>query len=120
MRASPTQPTPQVIVTFTSGSAALTSDAKTALKAALAQYGNAEHITVAGRTDSPGSASLNRALARARASAVRNYLVTQMPALQSVVQLDAQGSCCFKAANDNEQGRARNRRVEVTFSGGGA
>jgi flagellar motor protein MotB len=37
-----------------------------------------------------------------------------------VVQVEAQGGCCFKAINASEEGRSRNRRVEVSFLGGGA
>lgn len=119
-RASPAEPAAQVVVTFASGSAALADDGKAALRAALARYGKARRIMLAGRTDSTGSVAGNKVLARARATAVRDYLVGLAPGLHSVVQVEAQGTCCLKAASDSEAGRARNRRVEVTFLGGGA
>jgi outer membrane protein OmpA-like peptidoglycan-associated protein len=119
-RAPAAGPSPQVIVTFALGSSGLTLDAKAQLKAALARYGSVERIMVAGRTDSSGSAAVNKALALARAAAVRDFLVKQQPALQGIVQVDAQGNCCFTASNDSQRGRSRNRRVEVTFWGEGA
>lgn len=113
-------PRPQAIVTFASGASGLTPDAKARLKAALSRYGSANRITVAGRTDNSGSAALNKALALARAAAVRDFLLKQQPALQGSVQVDAQGNCCFAASNESQGGRSRNRRVEVTFWGEGA
>lgn len=113
-------PPAQVIVTFALGSFGLTPDAKARLKAALSRYGSAGRITVAGRTDSSGSAAVNKALALARAAAVRDFLLKLQPSLQGVVQLDAQGNCCFTASNDSQSGRSLNRRVEVSFWGEGA
>jgi outer membrane protein OmpA-like peptidoglycan-associated protein len=113
-------PPTQVIVTFALGSSGLTPDAKARLKAALSRYGSAGRITVAGRTDSSGSAAVNKALALARAAAVRDFLLKLQPSLQGVVQLDAQGNCCFTASNDSQSGRSLNRRVEVSFWGEGA
>jgi outer membrane protein OmpA-like peptidoglycan-associated protein len=31
------------------------------------------------------------------------------------VTLEAQGACCYAASNETPEGRALNRRVEVTF-----
>ena len=119
-RAEPGASPSQVVVTFASGSAVLTTGAKAVLSSALARHGAARRITVAGHTDSTGSASLNKALATARAKAVLGFLVVQALSPKPAVEVEAQGACCFTAPNDSEAGRLRNRRVEVTFYGQGA
>ena len=52
---------------------------------------------------------------------VRNYLRDQAPDLAAVISIDARGRCCFVAPNETEDGRSRNRRVEIAFfsQGGG-
>ncbi|ENO99028.1 lipoprotein [Thauera phenylacetica B4P] len=70
-------------------------------------------ITVAGRTDDAGPAPINDALAKARATTVRDHLVRARPELESAITVEAAGKCCFAAPNDTPAGRARNRRVEI-------
>lgn len=106
-----------VIVTFASGSAALSSAARAVLDQAVSGARAAERIVIAGRTDNVGSKSANQTLALARARAVRDYLRSRLPSYPShAFTLDAQGTCCFTASNDTPEGRRQNRRVEVVFS----
>lgn len=105
-----------VIVTFASGSAALSNAARSVLDQAVSSARAADRIVIAGRTDNVGSKSANQALALARARAVRDYLRTRLPSYPShAYTLDAQGTCCFTASNDTPEGRRQNRRVEVVF-----
>ncbi|HXI20066.1 MAG TPA: OmpA family protein, partial [Gemmatimonadales bacterium] len=70
-------------------------------------------VEVGGHTSSTGSRALNLRLSRARADAVRNYLIARgVPASQ----LTARGYGPDKpvAANGTAAGRAANRRVELT------
>ena len=104
-------------VHFRFGDASLSAVDKGVLDRAVASAPDAKHIVISGRTDSIGPASVNELLATARARVVNDYLRTQHPDLAPVLQLDAQGSCCYVAANDTEHGRSLNRRVDVLFSG---
>lgn len=72
-------------------------------------------IEVAGHTDSTGSADYNRQLSQRRASAVSNYLVSRGVA-QARMMTAAGGEDHPIASNSTEQGRAANRRVEVTLA----
>lgn len=105
-----------VTVTFAFGTSQLTPSGRSALSSALPQARRAERIVIAGRTDSVGDPEVNRALAFARALAVRDYLRDRAPDLPGTIVIDARGNCCYVAANDSAAGRAANRRVEVLLS----
>lgn len=102
-------------VTFPFGSASLTDSAKETLRRALPNARGSDHVVISGRTDNLGSEEVNRKLAQARAFAVRNYIRDAVPDLPRVIDIDAKGRCCFIASNDSEDGRGKNRRVEVVF-----
>ena len=69
-------------------------------------------VEVAGHTDSTGSAVYNRQISMRRAQAVVNYLVlVGVPESQLVVA--GYGESRPIADNDTEEGKARNRRVEL-------
>lgn len=116
-RRAPASLSKTVTVHFRFGDASLSAVDKGVLDRAVASAPDAKHIVISGRTDSIGPASVNELLATARARVVNDYLRTQHPDLAPVLQLDAQGSCCYVAANDTEHGRSLNRRVDVLFSG---
>lgn len=77
----------------------------------LARYPES-YITVAGHTDSVGDANYNQRLSEYRAQAVANYLVSRGIAPQRVVYI-GYGESMPIASNATEEGRQRNRRVEL-------
>jgi outer membrane protein OmpA-like peptidoglycan-associated protein len=71
-------------------------------------------IEVAGHTDSSGSDQYNQALSQRRAQSVAGYLSSHGVKGQRLITVGA-GESHPVASNDNEQGRAANRRVELTI-----
>jgi outer membrane protein OmpA-like peptidoglycan-associated protein len=74
-------------------------------------------VLVVGHTDSVGSDAYNMGLSQRRADAVANYLVQNGVPRQSI-RTEAKGESEPVASNANAQGRAQNRRVEITLSPG--
>lgn len=72
-------------------------------------------IEVAGHTDSTGTAEYNRGLSQRRANSVADYLMTRGVA-RARLMTAAGGEDHPIASNATEQGRAANRRVEVTLA----
>jgi outer membrane protein OmpA-like peptidoglycan-associated protein len=72
-------------------------------------------IEVAGHTDSVGEAAYNKQLSQRRAGAVAQYLGSRGISDQRIMTA-AGGEEHPVASNTTEQGRAANRRVEVTLS----
>jgi outer membrane protein OmpA-like peptidoglycan-associated protein len=68
-------------------------------------------IEVTGHTDSVGSAQANRVLSQQRALAVAAFLVQHGVAAERITAIGL-GDTRPVAANDNEEGRAKNRRIE--------
>lgn len=108
-------PVETAIVHFATGSAGLDQRAQATLTQFAAVAREAQRIVVSGRTDSTGSDEVNRRLAHARAQAVATYLHRKSGATRSHIEFDAQGRCCYAAANEAEAGRQLNRRAEVSF-----
>jgi len=111
-------------VTFKSGSATLSADAKKTLDDVAGQIGNMQGgymFEIQGFADSQGSESYNEGLSQRRAEAVLRYLVSKnVPLFRiSIVGL---GEANPVAPNNTRQGREQNRRVEVRMlrAGGGA
>lgn len=79
--------------------------------ATLKEWGNVR-VEVAGHTDSKASDAYNQALSERRARAVRDYLISRGIAAE---RLTAKGYGESQPIADNatEEGRARNRRVEL-------
>lgn len=71
-------------------------------------------IEVAGHTDSTGSDQYNQVLSQRRASSVAGYLASHGVKDQRLMPIGA-GEVHPVASNDSEQGRAANRRVELTI-----
>lgn len=71
-------------------------------------------IEVAGHTDSSGSDQYNQALSERRAQSVAGYLASHGVKQQRLITVGA-GESHPVASNDTEQGRATNRRVELTI-----
>lgn len=71
-------------------------------------------VEVAGHTDSSGSDQYNLGLSERRAQAVAGYLSSHGVKSQRLLPIGA-GETHPVASNDTEQGRASNRRVELTI-----
>ena len=69
-------------------------------------------IVVEGHTDSQGKTEMNRELSLARATSVRNYLVSQGVDTAKITAVGL-GETQPVADNDTPEGRANNRRVEI-------
>ncbi|MHA6161690.1 OmpA family protein [Pseudomonas sichuanensis] len=113
--------TPEVItlddqgqVLFAFDSAELTAAARQRLQSLLPRL-NAPGVTsvkVIGFTDSVGSDSYNQRLSERRASSVAEYLISQGLAPDKVTS-QGRGEADPIADNESDEGRARNRRVEL-------
>jgi len=102
-------------LTFAPGSAEIpagSADLMKRLETAIRLFPDAE-VTVTGHTDSFGSDSGNFELSRRRAEAVRRYLVetAKMPSFR--ISAVGYGETQPVASNATEEGRARNRRIDV-------
>jgi outer membrane protein OmpA-like peptidoglycan-associated protein len=71
-------------------------------------------VEVAGHTDSVGSEQMNQSLSERRASTVSQYLVSKGIKQERMIVIGA-GETRPVASNDSEDGRALNRRVELTL-----
>jgi len=79
----------------------------------LVEY-NKTVIQIAGHTDSTGSHAYNMKLSEERANSVKTYLVGRGVPANRLVTIGA-GPDYPIASNDTEEGRAQNRRVEITI-----
>jgi outer membrane protein OmpA-like peptidoglycan-associated protein len=109
-------------VLFEFNSATLAPSATASLAALAPRIPNsAAHgvVSIVGYTDSIGTDAFNQSLSEARAQAVQAVLATARPDLQ--FQVSGRGANDPVAPNqiaghDNPDGRARNRRVTITFT----
>ena len=79
--------------------------------AALKDWGDVK-VEVAGHTDSKGSDAYNMDLSQRRAEAVRDYLISKGIAADRLTA-KGYGESQPVADNDTDEGRAKNRRVEL-------
>ncbi|MCE8018629.1 OmpA family protein [Halomonas sp. MCCC 1A11036] len=104
-------------VTFGFDSSELTVQARNALNDVanvLTQYTDTR-VNIAGHTDSTGSVSYNQQLSERRAESVGNYLA-QSGVVRNRLYMTGYGPSQPIASNNTEEGRAQNRRVEITLS----
>ena len=73
---------------------------------------NAGRLYVVGFTDSVGNKQYNSYLAKKRADAVVNYLVS-IGVDKKNIYMDGFGKCCYSKPNKSNADRAKNRRVEL-------
>jgi OOP family OmpA-OmpF porin len=102
-------------INFETGKASITPDSATTLQqiADLLSRNGGWKLRIEGHTDDVGKAPDNLVLSRKRAEAVREWLVAN--AKIAAARLDTKGFGDSKpvAANDSDDGRAKNRRVEL-------
>ena len=101
-------------VLFVFNQSELTPTAKSQLDALMSKFEDADvvSIKVVGHTDSVGSDAYNQALSERRASSVAEYLLSQGVAPNKVTS-EGRGESQPIASNETEEGRAKNRRVEL-------
>lgn len=103
-------------VLFDFGKADLRPDARESLAkvaGVLLGYPLPAQLTIEGHTDSVGSDEANMALSERRANAVRDYLIASGIGPDMIVSTRGYGKSRPLASNDTEEGRSRNRRVEI-------
>ena len=117
-------------VLFDFGSSAIKPAAKPTLdrlvevfKSFLSDEENARYvdsIIISGHTDSIGTDAENRVLSTARANAVLNYLLTaqkgELDAYAQYFCAAGYGATRPVASNDSDEGRAQNRRIEISIT----
>lgn len=105
------------IIEFDSASAAIDPQSKTLLDnlATVARRCDRYAIKVSGHTDNVGEAAANVALSKARADAVRTYLIGQGVAAERLAA-EGFGQAQPKVPNTTPANRARNRRIEFNVS----
>lgn len=72
-------------------------------------------IVVSGHTDNTGHSSLNQALSRKRAEAVRDWMRDTGDVPESCFAVQGYGASRPVAPNDSAEGRTLNRRVEISL-----
>ncbi len=83
---------------------------------ATAEFSRADRIIITGHTDNVGSPEYNMKLSLRRAEAVRDYLVS-LGIDPAKLEVKGEGESNPVADNTKEEGRAKNRRVEVDIYG---
>jgi len=103
---------------FATNSAELKDAGKAALNtfATRAKALNVSGISVVGHADSRGAESYNQTLSESRANTVKSYLESQ-GIVGSLIRAEGQGETSPVASNDTAEGRAQNRRVDITVRG---
>ncbi|WP_419857302.1 OmpA family protein [Candidatus Palauibacter irciniicola] len=73
-------------------------------------------LRIEGHTDAQGGTRGNQALSQRRAIAVREHLLARVPIPSSRVEAAGLGEERPIASNETEEGRARNRRIEIVLT----
>lgn len=105
-------------LSFATGSSTLTNGVYPSL-VDLAEFlaGNPEtRVVLVGHTDAEGSLEGNIALSRARAEAVRNFLISELGTNPDQLAAEGVGYLAPRANNASDEGREQNRRVEVVIT----
>jgi OOP family OmpA-OmpF porin len=104
-------------ITFATNSANLTAEAKQVLgpiAEVLKGRPDIKAVNVVGHTDSAGAAAYNQSLSEARANAVADYF--RSAGVEADVSASGAGESSPVADNKTAEGRAQNRRVELSVS----
>ncbi|MGF1343999.1 OmpA family protein [Streptomyces flavovirens] len=107
----------QAEVLFGKDSAKLSSDANSRINAIAAEIKNqdAKKVRVFGFTDNLGSSEHGDVLSKERAEAVHNVLDASLAGTGITFEIRGYGEQYPIADNSSEEGRKKNRRVEVSF-----
>ncbi len=103
---------------FASGSSKLSNSSRALLakvEAAIGAYPGSA-VMVEGHTDAKGSVKLNARLSEDRANTVMRYMITEMKIQASRLGSAGFGSNRPVALNTTEEGRAKNRRIDIIIT----
>jgi outer membrane protein OmpA-like peptidoglycan-associated protein len=107
--------TAEVVHFATSSSALAPSDSRSLTSFAQAAINlGAKTVQIAGFTDTAGNSAINRPLSIARANVVAAYLKKLLPHFKFIIKGNSSGMPV--SSNNSANGRANNRRVEVTVA----
>ncbi|MBB2487664.1 OmpA family protein [Mitsuaria sp. WAJ17] len=102
-------------LSFDTGRADLRPSMRPVLDQFAHEFRDGMQLTIVGHTDNSGNDALNQPLSTQRAETVRDYLAARgVPSTHMTVA--GRGSREPLVSNDTEQGRERNRRVEILLS----
>ncbi len=106
-------------ILFATGSSELSPEALEELRRyvgsireAIANGGGITRVGVTGHTDDVGESDSNQQLSLSRAASVRRWLIANGIS-PKLISTDARGEIEPVASNETEEGRAKNRRVEI-------
>jgi outer membrane protein OmpA-like peptidoglycan-associated protein len=105
-------------LTFESGSDEILEEhhsTLTSVQRVLMQFPGAP-ARIEGHTDARGNAEANRSLSQRRAIAIRDYLLANLPISSDRLEATGYGEERPIAREDTEEGRARNRRIEIVLT----
>ena len=113
--------TTRLLVFFDFDKAELKNESKPELNRAVEflKANPAINVEIAGHTDSVGDASYNKKLSQDRAESVRQYFIAGGIGA-SRIRANGYGETQPTADNSTEEGRSRNRRVEMRVTEGAA
>lgn len=105
-------------VLFDVGSAALKPTVKKILDSLVTELaaGQLSKLEINGHTDNTGQLRSNEKLSEARAEAVKQYLMAQLPQFSDRIFSTGMGAQQPVADNKSSAGRSRNRRVELIIT----
>ena len=107
-------------ILFDFNSAEISDKAEKAIAKTVENVPDGTKVTVSGYTDSVGSDSANNKLSKKRAQAVADVISDSRSDLELSVkgygEADPVAKNTAKDGEDNPQGRAKNRRVEVSYA----
>lgn len=104
-------------INFATGSANIQTSSNRDLETIYNLLVQAEQtkVKLVGHTDNTGSNNINQPLSYDRANAVVNYLVQRGISKNRIQEVDGKGSAEPIADNSTANGRAENRRVQITL-----
>ena len=73
-------------------------------------------MTIEGHTDSSGASDWNLQLSQARADSLREFLINGLGYPEHLVRSIGYGETKPIASNDDRQGQARNRRIDIIIA----
>lgn len=104
-------------VFFDTGKSVIKPESETALNTVV-EYLTANpavKIVVVGHTDNTGGYDANTLLSKSRATSVKNWLITKGKIAATRLKAEGAGQFCPVATNKTEEGKAKNRRVEIVL-----